>query len=67
MKQVSVFKFHCHFANDFTDFTDRYIVAESTEAAWEIFEEYNDKLEEDGYVKVIACGEPTVEIDYALA
>lgn len=67
MKQVSVFKFHGHFADDVTDFTDRYIVAESTEAAREIFEEYNNKLEQDGYVKVVACGEPTVEIDYALA
>ena len=67
MKQVSVFRFRGHSADDVTDVTNRYIVAESTEAAWEIFEEYNDKLEEDGYARVVPCREPTVEIDYALA
>ena len=61
----TVFKFKMFFADTY-DHQERYVVAESEEAAISKFEAYIEALGNNGFMKPTSWTYPVVEIDYVI-
>ena len=63
----TVYKFKMFFGNDIDDAQERYVVAESEEAAIAKLEAYIEALGQNGFMKPTSWWSyPTVEIDYVI-
>lgn len=68
METINIYKFVIHYSLD--DDSDpqqfRYVVAESSDEAWEKITTHFEMMHREGYAKPVHIAEPTVEIDGAI-
>ena len=60
---ITIFKFKAFFNNYPDEIVERCVAANTQEEAIEKFEKMSDELVANGFVRLISCGDPTVEIE----
>lgn len=65
METITIYKFSIFYSLD-DEPQERFVVAESSDEAWEKITTHFEMMHREGYAKPVHIAEPTVEIDRAI-